>query len=151
MKIYLDVSCLNRPFDDQWQERIRIEAEAVAIVIEQCVAGNWQNVSSKMAVMEIAANPDREKRRKVRALLPALRDIIEVGSAVLQRAIAIEAMGFRTVDAVHIAAAEAQHADVLLTCDDRFLRAAKRSKARLTVKVENPVIWLQENSHAENP
>ncbi|HWB53126.1 MAG TPA: hypothetical protein VG722_03005, partial [Tepidisphaeraceae bacterium] len=51
--------------------------------------------------------------------------------------------GFRTADAVHVAAAEAQHAGVLLTCDDRFLKAAKRLKARLTVAVQNPVRWLQ--------
>ena len=29
MKIYLDVCCLNRPFDDQTQDRIHLESEAV--------------------------------------------------------------------------------------------------------------------------
>ena len=33
MKIYLDVSSLNRPLDDQTQPRIRLEAEAVTIVL----------------------------------------------------------------------------------------------------------------------
>lgn len=28
MKVYLDACCLNRPFDDQTQGRIRLEAEA---------------------------------------------------------------------------------------------------------------------------
>jgi hypothetical protein len=28
LRIYFDVSCLNRPFDDQDQERIRLETEA---------------------------------------------------------------------------------------------------------------------------
>lgn len=60
-------------------------------------------------------------------------------------------MGFRAADAVHLAAAEAQHADVLLTCDDRLLRAAKRLGTRPAVEVGNPVTWLQENAHAENP
>ncbi|MBE2197400.1 MAG: hypothetical protein IAE79_02240 [Anaerolinea sp.] len=27
MRVYLDVCCLNRPFDDQSQERIQLEAE----------------------------------------------------------------------------------------------------------------------------
>jgi hypothetical protein len=31
--IYLDVCCLNRPFDDQTQERIRLEAEAVLRIL----------------------------------------------------------------------------------------------------------------------
>jgi hypothetical protein len=31
--IYLNVCCLNRPFDDQTQERIRLEAEAVLRIL----------------------------------------------------------------------------------------------------------------------
>jgi predicted nucleic acid-binding protein len=151
MKIYLDVSCLNRPFDDQWQERIRMEAEAVTLVIQQCAAGEWRHVSSQMSVIEIAANPDREKQRRVRALLPVLSDIIDLDDAIYRRATVLENMGFRPADAVHMASAEAQHADVLLTCDDQFLRAAKRSSAKLGVRAENPVLWMQENTHAENP
>jgi len=27
-RVYLDLCCLNRPFDDQTQERIRLETEA---------------------------------------------------------------------------------------------------------------------------
>lgn len=34
MKIYLDMCCFNRPYDDQAQSRIRIETEA-KIVIQQ--------------------------------------------------------------------------------------------------------------------
>ena len=33
MKIYLDVCCLNRPFDDHRQERIRLESEAVVAIL----------------------------------------------------------------------------------------------------------------------
>jgi len=33
MRIYLDVCCLNRPFDDQTQERIHLESEAVLIIL----------------------------------------------------------------------------------------------------------------------
>ena len=32
-RIYLDVCCLNRPFDDQAQERVRLESEAVKSVL----------------------------------------------------------------------------------------------------------------------
>lgn len=34
MKIYLNVCCLNRPFDDQTQTRIHLEAEAVLSIIQ---------------------------------------------------------------------------------------------------------------------
>jgi len=32
MKIYMDVCCLNRPFDDQKQDRIRVESDAVLAI-----------------------------------------------------------------------------------------------------------------------
>ena len=67
MRIYLDVSCLNRPFDDQSQPRIRLESEAVTLILEQIDAGDWRHVSSQIAEIEIAAIPDRERRRRVRA------------------------------------------------------------------------------------
>jgi hypothetical protein len=34
-RIYLDMCCFKRPFDDQRQPRIRREAEAVSTIIEQ--------------------------------------------------------------------------------------------------------------------
>ena len=148
MRIYLDVSSLNRPFDDQGQERIRIEAEAVALILARCGAVDWKHVSSAMAVIEIDANPDPEKQRKARELLPPESDIIDLHEPIVQRAQMIEAMGFTRADAAHIAAAEAQSADVLITCDDRLLRAAQRSRRRLAVRVANPVGWLQEQGDA---
>lgn len=148
MKVYLDVSCLNRPFDDQWQERVRIEAEAVKLIVERCVRGEWRHLSSGMAIIEIDANPDAEKRRKTAALLPEKADIIPLGDGIFSRAEALVKSGVGAADAVHLAAAEAHAADVLLTCDDRLVRRARRSGLRL--RVENPVVWLREHEHAED-
>jgi hypothetical protein len=44
--IYLDVCCLNRPLDDLEQTRIRLEAEAVTEIIQNCENGCWQLVNS---------------------------------------------------------------------------------------------------------
>lgn len=150
MRIYLDVSCLNRAFDDQWQERIRIESEAITLILERCASGEWRHVSSAMARVEIAANPNRDKRRKVRALLPDSVDIIVLNEMIYRRAKIIGELGFNMADAVHVAAAEAQDADVLLTCDDKLLRTAQRYSRRLAVKVGNPVNWLREQQNAKN-
>jgi len=144
VKIYLDVSCLNRPFDDQSQERIRLESIAVTAILENCAKGEWTHVSSVMALIEIANTPNVEKRKKLRALLPPRGDIIDLEEPILTRAMAIEAMGFHRADAAHVAAAEAQKAGVLLTTDDQLLRAARRSRDRLAVKVLNPIEWLEE-------
>jgi len=42
MKIYLDACCLNRPFDEQSQERIRMEAEAVLIILNHLYNHEWE-------------------------------------------------------------------------------------------------------------
>ncbi len=41
VKVYLDVCCLNRPFDDQRQSRIRLESEAVLLILARCKSGEW--------------------------------------------------------------------------------------------------------------
>jgi len=46
------------------------------------------------------------------------------------------------MDSLHIASAEAGHADVLLSTDDRLIRACK--KLDLDVRVMNPVSYLAE-------
>jgi hypothetical protein len=41
-KIYLDTCCLNRPFDDQTQERIRLESEAMLAILSRIEKGEWE-------------------------------------------------------------------------------------------------------------
>jgi hypothetical protein len=60
--IYLDVCCLNRPFDDQTQERIRLEAEAVRLILERCQSGEWQLLGSEVIDVELRRTPDITKR-----------------------------------------------------------------------------------------
>ncbi len=144
MKVYLDVSCLNRPFDDQRQPRIRLEAEAVAVILEEFESGDWRHISSEMVDIEVEATQNEERYRRVIALLPDENDSIPLSEGVFLRATTLEELGFKAADATHIAAAEAGAANVLLTCDDRMLNRARRLKGQLRVRVENPVNWLQE-------
>jgi predicted nucleic acid-binding protein len=145
MKIYVDVSCLNRPFDDQRQARIHLEAEAVTIILDRCEQGGWEHVTSRMTEIEIDANPDEHRRARVRQLLP--ESLLELSGDVFERAAELERIGFKAADAVHVAAAEALTADVLLSCDDRLLRVAHRQRSQLRVPVANPIDWLKEADH----
>jgi hypothetical protein len=148
VKIYLNVSCLNRPFDDQEQARIRLEAAAVGMILERVDEGHWTHVSSEIALIEIAANPDPERRARVHLLLPDSANIVMLTPAIYARGEALETLGFKAADALHIAAAEAAKADVLLSCDDRFCRAAERNARRLHVRIRNPMAWFDEVEHA---
>jgi len=149
IKLYLDVSCLNRPFDDQHQARIRIESTAVTLIFERMDAGVWRQVSSEMAIIEIDAIPDADRRNRVRMLLPESESIMKLKKATFDRAKELELLGFKPADAVHVAAAERAKADLLLSCDDRLCRLAKRRQNELQVRIMNPVDWLKEIEDAD--
>ena len=55
MRIYLDVCCLQRPFDDQTQPRIRVESEAVLAVLAEVEAGSATLLTSD--ALEYDLNP----------------------------------------------------------------------------------------------
>jgi hypothetical protein len=61
MRIYLDNCCLNRPFDDQRQARIRLEAEAKLCIQQQVREGRIELAWSYMLDFENAANPFEER------------------------------------------------------------------------------------------
>ena len=107
-------------------------------------------VWSEMVLLEIAAMPDRERRRRVRALLPGAGDTIRLTPGIFRRAEVLVQRGFSAADAVRVAAAEQQRADVLLTCDDRLCRLGRRLRKTLRVKVADPVSWLREVRDASN-
>ncbi len=65
--IYLDVCCLNRPFDDQTQERIRLEAEAVMLILNRCQNSQWHLLGSEAIDVELRRTPDKERKRQMSA------------------------------------------------------------------------------------
>jgi predicted nucleic acid-binding protein len=142
MRVYLDVCCLNRPFDDQTQDRIRLEAEAVLLILRHLEAKDWHWLGSEAIELEISRTPDQERQRRVRLLAASIQETVQLGVAEISRARELEQIGFHTFDALHIACAEAGSADGFLTTDDRLLRLAKRSAQHVRVKVDNPLEWL---------
>jgi hypothetical protein len=53
MKIYLDVCCLNRPFDDQTQDRVHLEAEAILSIFRRLEKNDWTWISSSVVLYEV--------------------------------------------------------------------------------------------------
>ena len=144
MKIYMDVCSLNRPFDSQDDERVRIEADAVLSILRKCEDGRWTLLGSEIIEYEISKSPDFEKREKVELLYSISKDRIIMNEKILERAKELERISFSGYDALHIASAEYGGADVFLTTDDGIIRKAKKNINIIRVKVENPVIWFME-------
>ncbi len=144
MKIYLDVCCLSRPFDNSLQDRIRLEAEAVFTIIKQSSNRKWVLLDSEIIDFEVSKIHDEDKRQKINITRSLLSGSIIVDNKIENRAIELEGLGFRSFDALHIACSEKGKADIFLTTDDDLLRKANINRDALKVRVENPIIWLME-------
>jgi predicted nucleic acid-binding protein len=144
MKIYFDVCCLNRPFDDHTQDRVRLESEAVLTILDSCgIKGNIF-LSSEVIDIEISKIPDDDRKQKVIFLFTISQSFIIVDIDIEKRAMELEKLNFSSFDSLHIACAERGNADILLTTDDNLLRKALQNKNILKGRVENPVKWLME-------
>lgn len=144
--VYLDACCLNRPFDDQSQPRIHIEAEAILLIFAQVSAEGCDWVGSEVLAYEIQQMPDMERKAHIQLLLQGLRRVVPLTRGIEQRGEELENLGFTAYDALHIASAEAANVEVLLTTDDKMLRRAHRNAEKIGTSVRNPVDWLREES-----
>ncbi len=144
ISIYLDVCCLNRPFDDQSQARVRLEAESIRLILERITSGEWRWIGSEAMHDEVAQTPDPERRSQLSTFMRSMRTMVEVGDHTIARAAELISVGFRDFDALHLACAEIGSVDVFLTTDDRLLRTARRIGRAIHIRVENPLSWLTE-------
>jgi len=141
-RIYLDVCCFNRPFDDQNQPRIHLESETIKTILKQCEQGYWHLIISDVSLFEIANTIDLERRQKLLTLTQLTKEQVEITAKVQQRAKFFELQGIKSFDAMHLACAE-NHADVFLTVDDRFYKKAQLL-GDLKISVTTPLFWIHE-------
>jgi hypothetical protein len=142
MRVYLDLNCFNRPFDDQTQERIRLESDAIFSILNRIIEGTDNLLWSTALAFENSRHPKLD--RAVEISLWQQRAVITVlGSGKIeQRAREIHTVGIGSLDAIHLACAEAGLADVFLTCDDEVKTRAQRLELR--VRVMNPLEYWKE-------
>jgi predicted nucleic acid-binding protein len=144
MKIYLDVCCLNRPFDDQTQDRIHLEAEAILTILNHSRTASWNVIGSDAIDYEISKMPDNDKRLMVQILSTIHDAHVRVDAGVERRAVELKRAGLKPMDALHVACAEKGKAEILLTTDDNLLSKALKNQRTLKVRVENPLRWVME-------
>jgi len=147
MKIYMDVCCLCRPFDDLQNRKIRLEAEAILTILERCTR-DWELVGSVVIDDEISRFADVEKRLKVEQKLSLISEYIELNDAIFSQVPHYQKAGLKLFDALHLACAQSGKT-IFLTTDNRIITLAKKIPA-ITIRVENPVHWLMEVSADEN-
>ena len=121
-KIYLDVCALCRPFDDQSLVRVRIESDAVKLILQNIRGGLLRLQLSPVHYREISAFSDIIERVELIGVINNLGSQIKADPiSTRQRAEYLIQRGFGTADAAHVAFAEAARAN-FITCDDKLLK-----------------------------
>ncbi len=138
MRLYLDLCCLNRRFDDQSQPRIARETAAVQDLLEAVVRGEHEFIDSEALRIEIANHPVALQRVRLIGLLALASTFLPVRAGTAGRCRALLQAGFGALDALHLASAEDARADAFVTVDDALTRRAARYHG-LTVAVHSPV------------
>lgn len=145
MRIYLDTSVYNRPFDDQRQARIWLESMALSAILKVIESGDAELISSSVIAYETSRNPYEQRRRWVERVTQMAKVEVAVTAAIRRRAQELETAGIKPIDALHVAAAESIAADYFLTVDDRLIRRYRQlADAKLTAT--DPVTFVREIS-----
>jgi predicted nucleic acid-binding protein len=126
--VYLDASALCRPFDDQNQMRIRLETDAVMLILAHVRSKALTLVASPAHTVELSAIEALSEREQAQALLDQLgtRGAFDLARA-RRRTEELIRQGLGIADAAHLALAESLGSD-FVTCDDRLLRQCRRVK-----------------------
>lgn len=139
--IYLDACTLSRPFDEQDYLRIRLETEAVNLILSKVREGYYRLLVSSAHVKEIESIPDIFERIELQTLLDKLGAPIKVNlSKTKMRAEELINLGFGIADAAHVAFAE-QAGAFFISCDDKLVK--KCLNHRINVWCGNPVTFCE--------
>jgi len=141
MRVYLDNCCFNRPFDDQSQARVRLEAEAKLEIQQRIKDKGIELAWSYVLDYENQANPFEERRDVVARWKTAAAVDVEETGAIVQRAREIANRGLRAKDALHVACAMAAGCDFFLTTDDFVV---KRMRGFAGIAVMDPTQFIVE-------
>ncbi len=140
MKIYLDNCCYNRPFDDQSQIKIHLEAQAKLYIQAKIKEGVYDLTWSYILDYENGKNPYDEKRL---AIAPwkaiASSCVSEETEDIISFAESLTLKGIKTFDALHISCAVADHCEYYLTTDKKLLNTPIPE-----IKIINPVVFISE-------
>ena len=143
-KVYLDTSVYNRPFDDQSQSRVRLEAEAFLLILEKALSGVITIIGSSTLLYENSRNPFAERKERVASYLDVASNVIMVSDSIKNRALSLELSGIDPLDALHLACAEIGGAEYFVTSDYGIIKKARKYRNMVKITVCNPLEFVLE-------
>ena len=127
-RIYLDLCCFNRPYDDQSQVRVRLETEAKLSLQDKVRSGTCELVWSAVLDLENSKNPFIEHMQAIAQWRVLAANHVMAGPEVLAIAEPLVTSGVHAFDALHVASAVVGNADLFITTDDRLLKRVRNLK-----------------------
>ena len=143
MRIYIDTCGIQRPLDTKNQMRIILEADAILGLLEFCKGDQADLITSDILRFEIRNCQNIVRREYAEDVLKKAGTNVLLTDKIRARALELEGLGFRGIDALHLASAEAGNADFFCTCDDGIIKKAKSEKLS-KIKVLSPIDLIKE-------
>lgn len=124
ISVYLDNCCFNRPYDDQSQMKVSLEAQAKMYVQRLIVEKQCDFVYSYMSVYENSKNPYENRKKAIADFFENATCYVsdEHKDEILKMVNEIIKTGIKTEDATHVACAIFGKAKIFLTTDKRLLK-----------------------------
>jgi predicted nucleic acid-binding protein len=146
MKVYLDNCTYNRPFDNQGQIRISLEAQAKLHIQRLIIDKKLELVYSYLSVYENSENPNSEHRNSIRNFFSYAVECIDIGKAdvIEARAEEIKKWKIKSNDSIHLACAIEAKCDYFITTDDGILNNYRATD----IRVCDPIDFISEVENA---
>ena len=140
MKVYLDNCCYGRPYDDQTQVRISLEAQS-KLAIQQLVAeGHLELAASFLNTYENEGRKDENAKKHIAEFInDYVIDYVDESEKDVMKPLVdeITSTGVKPIDATHVAAAIRCRCDYFITTDDRILKYRTDK-----IKIVNPAQFM---------
>lgn len=129
MRLYLDLCCFNRPFDDQGQTRVRLETDAKLELQAHVGSRQVELIWSYVLDYENAQNPFAERRESIARWRGMASHRVQETEATRLLARQLVDAGIKPYDALHAACAMAGQATLFVSTDDALLKRLKASSS----------------------
>ena len=106
-------------------------------------AGKVNLISSEILLFEINRNSNQIRKEYALEVVSKAKEIVSMNSKIEKRSRELVELGIHFLDAVHLASAESARVDFFCTCDDVFLKRAKKISG-LKVKIVSPLDLAEE-------
>lgn len=140
LRIYLDTCSFNRPYDDQLQIRIKLEAEAKLYIQDYVKKNKLELVWSYILEYENSENPHIERRESIDEWKYICSIDIDASKKILLNVLSFEKIGIKSKDAIHLSCSIEANCDYFITTDDVLI---KKSITLSKIKVISPIDFLK--------